>query len=336
MRRPTTPVTEQVYVIRDDAGRPAAARQRTSVRGAPRRRLGRWPACRLIRPGVTQTRRPAPARLAGIDRVVEGAIAAGQTPGAVVLVGRGDARSCISRPTACRATVPVPGADDSRYGVRPGVAYQGRGDDHGGDDPGGTGARPPERPRVDLRARVRALREGRRHRGTPDGSHLRASGPTWTSADPWKGYDTAIELACDEVLTSAPGERFVYSDINYFLLGEIVRVTSGEPLDGYTRKVVFDPLAMRDTGFLPAERLRARIAPTERCDEMDQWPCKRPGRGAAARRGARSDRPSDGWRRWPRRAVRHGLGSGAVCPDAAGGRGAGWRAGARAAPPSRA
>ena len=48
---------------------------------------------------------------------------------------------------------------------------------------------------------------------------------------PWSGYDTAIDLAIEEVPTSPPGERFVYSDINYFLLGDIVRRVSGEPLE---------------------------------------------------------------------------------------------------------
>ena len=67
-----------------------------------------------------------------------------------------------------------------------------------------------------------------------------------------------------EVLVAAPGERFVYSDINFFLLGEIVRRVSGETLDVYARKVIFEPLGMRDTGFLPPAALIPRIAPTER------------------------------------------------------------------------
>src|SRR5207342_1530742 len=50
---------------------------------------------------------------------------------------------------------------------------------------------------------------------------------------PWEGYDTAIDLAREEVPTSAPGERFVYSDINFFLLGDIVARVSGMPLDTY-------------------------------------------------------------------------------------------------------
>ena len=39
---------------------------------------------------------------------------------------------------------------------------------------------------------------------------------------PWSGYDAAIALAIDEVPTTAPGQQFVYSDINFFLLGDIV------------------------------------------------------------------------------------------------------------------
>ena len=44
------------------------------------------------------------------------------------------------------------------------------------------------------------------------------------------GADEAIRRATDEVPTSPPGERFVYSDINFFLLGDIV--APGERRDG--------------------------------------------------------------------------------------------------------
>jgi len=92
---------------------------------------------------------------------------------------------------------------------------------------------------------------------------------------PWTGYDAAIALAIDEVPTAAPNEQFVYSDINFFLLGDIVSRVTGETLDAYLKRVVFGPLGMRDTGFLPAKALLPRIAPTERCAEQDAWPCKR-------------------------------------------------------------
>jgi uncharacterized protein YbbC (DUF1343 family)/CubicO group peptidase (beta-lactamase class C family) len=104
---------------------------------------------------------------------------------------------------------------------------------------------------------------------------------------PWSGYDAAIALAIDEVPTSAPGGQFVYSDINFFLLGDIVTRITGESLDAYLRRTVFGPLGMRDTGFLPAKSMLPRIAPTERCAEQDAWPCKRP--DAAPLRGVVHD-----------------------------------------------
>lgn len=91
----------------------------------------------------------------------------------------------------------------------------------------------------------------------------------------WQGYDRAIELAAEEVPTAPPGERFVYSDIGFFLLGDIVRRVSGTPLDVFARRHLFDPLGMKDTTFRPTERLRSRIAPTERCAPL-AWPCKTP------------------------------------------------------------
>ena len=41
--------------------------------------------------------------------------------------------------------------------------------------------------------------------------------------------------AIEEVPTAPPGERFVYSDINFFLLGDIVRRVSGQPLDEFAQ-----------------------------------------------------------------------------------------------------
>jgi uncharacterized protein YbbC (DUF1343 family)/CubicO group peptidase (beta-lactamase class C family) len=93
---------------------------------------------------------------------------------------------------------------------------------------------------------------------------------------PWSGYDAAIELAKDEVPTAAPGETFVYSDINFFLLGHIVTRITGQSLDAYLKRAVFVPLGMTDTGFNPPKVLLPRIAPTERCHDQDAWPCKRP------------------------------------------------------------
>ena len=71
----------------------------------------------------------------------------------------------------------------------------------------------------------------------------------------------SIERALRERPLNAPGAIFRYSDVNYLLLGEIVRRVSGEPLDVFAKRHVFEPLGMHDTGFRPAPS--ARIAPTE-------------------------------------------------------------------------
>ena len=88
----------------------------------------------------------------------------------------------------------------------------------------------------------------------------------------FNGAEEAIRRAIDEVPVAAPDERFVYSDINFFVLGEIVRIVSGERLDQYAKAHIFGPLSMKDTGFLPPSSLRPRIAPTERCRDR-AWPC---------------------------------------------------------------
>ena len=79
----------------------------------------------------------------------------------------------------------------------------------------------------------------------------------------WSGYDTGIRKALIDKPANPPGQRFVYSDINFELLGEIVRRVSGKTLDEFTHEQIFEPLGMRETMFRPPACLRGRIAPTE-------------------------------------------------------------------------
>ena len=89
------------------------------------------------------------------------------------------------------------------------------------------------------------------------------------------GAPEAIRLAIEEVPLAQPGERFIYSDINFFLLGHIVEQITGQTLDAYLRESVFVPLGMMHTMFLPPASLRPRIAPTESCEPL-AWPCGTP------------------------------------------------------------
>ncbi|WP_051933233.1 serine hydrolase [Massilia sp. BSC265] len=83
----------------------------------------------------------------------------------------------------------------------------------------------------------------------------------------WEGKDAAHLLACTQAVTHAPGSLFRYSDINYVLLGQLVERVAGMPLDRFAQQRIFAPLAMRDTGYLPLQRMAAaRIAPTRRGD----------------------------------------------------------------------
>ncbi|BAL23811.1 exo-beta-N-acetylmuramidase NamZ domain-containing protein [Azoarcus sp. KH32C] len=76
----------------------------------------------------------------------------------------------------------------------------------------------------------------------------------------WNGRDAARRLMLAERPAAAPGSRYLYSDINFEVLGEIVERVAQMPLDEYCRQFIFSPLGMRDTAFRPVDR--SRIAPT--------------------------------------------------------------------------
>jgi uncharacterized protein YbbC (DUF1343 family)/CubicO group peptidase (beta-lactamase class C family) len=96
-------------------------------------------------------------------------------------------------------------------------------------------------------------------------THTSGLRPDVDLGDSWMGHDAAIHLACEEVLTQAPGAKFVYSDINYFMLAEIIARVTKQPFEQFVQDRIFKKLGMKDTMFLPPAPLRARIAPTEPC-----------------------------------------------------------------------
>lgn len=81
--------------------------------------------------------------------------------------------------------------------------------------------------------------------------------------DPWQGHVEGLRRAVNETLVSLPGTQTTYSDINFIVLGELVRRVSGLPLDVYVQRHVLSPLHMNDTGFTPPRMKVKRIAPTE-------------------------------------------------------------------------
>lgn len=91
-------------------------------------------------------------------------------------------------------------------------------------------------------------------------------GPLYEKADVASGllqYDGTIgdsvkHLAAQPLLFN-PGERFEYS-LGVDVLGRLVEVVSGKPLDEFFRTRIFEPLGMKDTYFFPPANKLDRLA----------------------------------------------------------------------------
>jgi uncharacterized protein YbbC (DUF1343 family)/CubicO group peptidase (beta-lactamase class C family) len=77
------------------------------------------------------------------------------------------------------------------------------------------------------------------------------------------GTDAAWKKICELGLQASPGERFIYSDVGFIVLGRLVETLAAERLDEFARRTIFAPAAMNETTFLPPDPLRARAAPTQ-------------------------------------------------------------------------
>lgn len=65
---------------------------------------------------------------------------------------------------------------------------------------------------------------------------------------------------------AAPGESFVYSDVGFIVLGQIVKVVSGKDVHEFSQEHIFKPLSMTETGYLPGDQIKPRAAVTEQRD----------------------------------------------------------------------
>ncbi|MFH1923210.1 MAG: exo-beta-N-acetylmuramidase NamZ domain-containing protein [Planctomycetota bacterium] len=93
--------------------------------------------------------------------------------------------------------------------------------------------------------------------------------PDNSLADYADGPEKAWERIFALSLREPPGSKFIYTDVGYLMLGELVRRISGNSVDEFARERIFQPLGMTETGYLPDESLRRRAAPTEKRD--DAW-----------------------------------------------------------------
>jgi CubicO group peptidase (beta-lactamase class C family) len=98
-------------------------------------------------------------------------------------------------------------------------------------------------------------------------THYSGLAPDLDLKTQWTGKETAYQMAFAEAPQQAPGAAFVYSDINFIVLGALVEKVSGLTLQDYVQQRVFGPLKMSRTRYLPPSAWRAKIAPTEFDDD---------------------------------------------------------------------
>ncbi|MGH7651769.1 MAG: serine hydrolase domain-containing protein [Gemmatimonadaceae bacterium] len=201
-------------------------------------------------------------RLSAIERVVERGIKAGGYPGATVVVGRNGAAvyergfgnlswSSSSAPVDPQRTIYDIASLTKVVGTTTGIMILYDEKKIGLDDPvvnyiptfGGG-----DKDKVTIRMLLEHTS------GLPAGRDI------------WRIAQNPLEaraLVLSTPLEGRPGAQYIYSDIGADVLGMLIEVVTGEPLDKFLDRRVFQPLGMNETMFRPADSLRYRIAPTE-------------------------------------------------------------------------
>jgi uncharacterized protein YbbC (DUF1343 family)/CubicO group peptidase (beta-lactamase class C family) len=211
--------------------------------------------------GPSLSRDAPPVRLAGVDSVIQQAIAEGSIPGAVLIVGH-DGKVVYRRAYGHRALEPrhetmtldtvFDLASLTKVVATTTAVMQ-----------------LVEQGKVRLNDPVAKYLPEFAQNGKEDITvrqlltHYSGLQPDLDLKTPWEGKETAYRMAFAETPTEPPGSQFIYSDINFIVLGALVERVSGETLDAYAARHIFAPLRMTRTSFAPPVSWRARIAPTQ-------------------------------------------------------------------------
>jgi len=94
---------------------------------------------------------------------------------------------------------------------------------------------------------------------------------------PWRPCYTAARTVAetfayirDAELECAPGMQVQYSDLGMAVIRQLAETVSGIELEPLLQHHIFEPLGLRDTGYLPSYETRERIAATERGNRYEQ------------------------------------------------------------------
>jgi len=219
----------------------------------------------VTRIGVSQSAQGKAPDFGGVSTLLNEAVAAHRPPGAVVVIGHGG-QVVFEQAYGDRKLPGEPGLDGEPSAAEPmtedtifdmaslskclstatavmQLYEQGKVQF---DDPvekylpGFNAAHNPERAKVTVRMLL---------------THTSGEAPDVNLKDAWglaaPDFMEGVHRALTTPLMSAPGEVFRYSDINFILLGYMVQVLSGEPLDVYAQEHIFKPLGMTETRYLP-------------------------------------------------------------------------------------
>ena len=85
-------------------------------------------------------------------------------------------------------------------------------------------------------------------------------------ADYEAGPAKAIENVYALSLRAEPKAKFMYSDVGFIVLAELIRKKTGRDVHEFSQENLFRPLGMNETGYLPRQELRDRAAATEQRD----------------------------------------------------------------------
>jgi uncharacterized protein YbbC (DUF1343 family)/CubicO group peptidase (beta-lactamase class C family) len=196
-----------------------------------------------------------------IDRIVNHAIGTHLIPGAVVVVGH-DGQVVFEKAYGNRATIPapVPMTEDTIFDMASMSKVM-----------------------ATTTAAMQLYQQGRFRLNDPVAKYLpefAANGkesitirqvmthysglpPDLDLKQPWSGKQTGYDMAFAVKPDRPPGTRFVYSDINFIVMGALVEKLSGMSLNDYVLKNVFLPMGMEHTRFLPPATWKDQIAPTQ-------------------------------------------------------------------------
>lgn len=77
-----------------------------------------------------------------------------------------------------------------------------------------------------------------------------------------------LEWIFKQDLSFEPDSEFMYSDSNYYLLGEIIEKASGESYEKYLEENIFKPLGMNSSSFEPGDKTAVSYQGTDSNDSL--------------------------------------------------------------------